>query len=1169
MARALEELIDSTRSVCEDPTKFIENKLFDTLKALKPASETWFFLKDALVLQGAKAKQSTVKLGKDRFEVIAIHDKRGDLVKDYSFVELPEGETVTLADFEGLLKDGVFEFGCSESKPKTYFKNFLNEVKNARKQDVTREFKQDLDNSLLSMYVPFAAATGKKNFAKFVDLLQEHEPGLYDSLKAACNIKFNSPENIANALYDNLTEQARQILSEERKEHRKEISEIVNSPTYTKIANFTKNVVANGLIWTPLLAIIAGMAGLTATAPLAMADSKSPEKTSSRDLTQPTQIALPGDQDGPITAWGNSIVFQDKDYALKTYDLSTGDIQTLYASAVKTQGSKLIVDEHAGSNVYIKIYDSYTGDTVRIEDPFIDFTLNGNKIITVNELSFDNHSYIIKTYDIETGSLVSSDVINTAKECNIWMAGNHIVFTAKSPATYTLDSFYCYDITNKTLKTVPLGHQSQIMQSVHMGDNYFTFFRTDSYDVNNKIYSTPYFYTYDLNKNILKNTSLTRPIDYFTTVPGIHYNFNDKDQVMFYEFDYPAYSWPYTLVYSLSDATLTNTSKITFGSFFFRNYIGIVDGNFNFSLYNTLTKKEEFVTDNVCSVIPANGSSLLLSKFVNGQPDNGGLYTYDVTSKKLEQLVAPNPNIDVFLLSSFNKGRIYMLADVNKDPKISDYDLFYRDISPVWTSSELEKIRQYAPIIIHDDRKDTTATQTYMPANPHGDDKDVTNNHENYDKDPSKFSTGSKDPVYVKITEYPDQGFDVYTYIYYRAENPHWIGLEAFKHEHDVQRVHVKVDRATGNAIEVAYSQHDWMAKQQVKDSSDLTFYSEWGGHEYWKFSWLGADGKGQKLSSTNTEFRPLDEVVSSLDADKDGKYKTNENNLPTSPPPKVPWLYSDVKDPQTAFGTSDVKGVFMADLHSPGDLSVIINNAITDKNQANIPNSVWQNDSVGILGTSVTDKVTLKVVGTVSGSYSLLGVLAADKPYVINGIDVPIKKDEVHTYTVLNWGDLADGKATINWTIQKDGKAYSRIVRASEITKTNYDEITKEPQNPHHPTNGNNTTQPADNTVIYAGSAAGATGLGIGLGAYALSRRRKQQPPMQTSQPQVYSPQELQQTQPSQDLYANDYAVREQQPCQQESWQPAQEPETPAVEAKPIQKSDNLDDILNQLKEN
>ena len=69
---------------------------------------------------------------------------------------------------------------------------------------------------------------------------------------------------------------------EERKEHKKEISEIVNSPAYTKIANFTKNVVANGLIWTPLLATFAGMAGLL-HAPTIVAAEKTPEKIEQND----------------------------------------------------------------------------------------------------------------------------------------------------------------------------------------------------------------------------------------------------------------------------------------------------------------------------------------------------------------------------------------------------------------------------------------------------------------------------------------------------------------------------------------------------------------------------------------------------------------------------------------------------------------------------------------------------------------------------------------------------------------------------------------------------------------------------------------------------------------------------------------------------------------------
>jgi len=1078
MARALEELIDSTRSVCEEPTKFIENKLFDTLKALKPASETWLFLKDALVLQGAKAKHSTIKLGKDRFEVIAIRDKCGNLVKEYSFVELPEGETVTLNDFEGLLKDGVFEFGCSESKPKTYFKNFLAEVKNARKQDVTREFKQDLDNSLLSMYIPFAAATGKKNFAKFVDLLQEHEPDLYDNLKAVCNIKFNSPKNIANALYDNLTEQAKQILSEERKAHKKEISELVNSPTYTKIANFTKNVVANGLIWTPLLAIIAGMAGLTATAPLVTAESKSPEKTSSRD----TNLAKITNLSGTETLWdwspdGKKLLFS-----------SYGDLYSINSDG---SGLEKIMSKPNNSVVIESAEFDASGQRIA-------FLINGTLYVYDIGHSAREFSSNVRTYAWEPGN-----GFYIAYICN----DNHLFVADAADAQRILSDpsdgtkvvwlggeDFAYVSANQKLARVsllPSAPESGWLVDDHI-DPSSDVLKDPScmYYVSNGKLTKADFTDFGTAGTINKTTiaSLDGVIKSISISP-------DKSKIAFYldkNSDYSVY--------------VINTD----GSHLRRIAANLNPGGSSVS--NPPAPAWNYKSD--------------LIRFINLDSSQAATYVANADCG------APTKVIQGKSFSGVNGPAIWNPQSNTLAFALPDGDIYTQDVNVgtfCWTPSELEKIQKYAPVIIHDDRRDTSATQTYLPADPHGDNTDVQDNHENYDASPLKFSNGSMEPVYVKITEYPSQGFDVYTYIYYRAENPHWIGLEAFKHEHDVQRVHVKIDRATGNAIEVAYSQHDWIAKQKVTGSSDLTFYSEWGGHENWKFSWFGADGKGKKLDSTNTEFRPLDEIISSLDADKDGKYKTNEKNLPTNPPPKVPWLYDDVKDPQTAFGTSNAKGVLMADLHSPGDLSVIINNAVTDKNQANIPNSVWQNESVGVLGTSITDKVTLKVVGTVSGNYGLSGAFAADKPYTINGSNIPITKGEIHTYTILSWKDLADGKASINWTIQKDGKTYSRIVKASEITKTNYDDITKESQNPHHPpVGGNNTTRPADNTIIYVGSAAGATGLGIGLGAYALSRRRKQQPPMQTL-PQPHIPQqELAQQQSTQDLYASDYAARE-----------------------------------------
>jgi len=360
----------------------------------------------------------------------------------------------------------------------------------------------------------------------------------------------------------------------------------------------------------------------------------------------------------------------------------------------------------------------------------------------------------------------------------------------------------------------------------------------------------------------------------------------------------------------------------------------------------------------------------------------------------------------------------------------------------IWTDAQLAKIQKYAPVIIQDGRPDTTKTAVYLPTNPHADDIDVADNHENYDADAAQFHPDGKNVAYAKVTEYRSLGYDVYTYIYYRADNPHWCGIKAFEHEHDVQRVHVKVDRATGKATEVAYSQHNWMAKHQIKDSSGFVLFSEWGGHEYWKFIWPGADGKGQKLDSSNTEFRPLERIVSDVDVDKDGRYRTDEAHLPTSPPPKGPWLYKDVLDPKSAFDTWVGKaGAFCATLHSPGELSVIVNGKTTSRDKIEIPNSAWQNNSVGVLELDKGDSLTLRVVGTEKGKYSLESALAADKPYFIASTEIPIKKGEVHTYKLNQAG-------IVTLIVQKDGQKYVGNFEKN-ITATDYKNLVSKEQNP------------------------------------------------------------------------------------------------------------------------
>jgi Tol biopolymer transport system component len=1142
MARALEELIDSGRSVCEDPRKFIENKLFDTLKALKPASETWLFLKDALVLQGASAKHSTVKLGEDRFEVITLHDKRGNLVKEYSFVELPEGETVTLDDFEGLLKDGIFEFGFSESKPKTYFKNFLDEVKNARKQDVTKEFKQDLDNSLLSMYVPIAAATGKKNFAKVVDLMKEHEPELYDILKATCNIKFNSPENIADALYDNLTEQAKQILLSERKEHKKELADIIDLPVYTRVANVAKNVVANGLIWTPILAIVAGMAGLTAIAPHAVADN-SPEKPSSRE-TNPIKIT---NMSGVETLWGWSPDGQ------KILFSSEGD---LYAVNSDGNGLEHLVAKPNGSTAIE--FAKYDTPGKRIAFLVRDNT-NGKAILSVRDVNSVCYfvSSDVKTYswDPRYDKIAYID------------SGNNLHIT---------------DVSNPQ-NQIPKFNSSGIVSMAWLDDMAFVYKSSNQKLVYVSLLSSDPETGWLLDKQIDSSDILQGYLGYIyyvsngNLVKGDFTDFGKTGEInktTLASFD--------GTIKSMSISP--DKSKIAF-------YLD-KDGDYSVYVINTDGSQLKKISNNLNHI----GKGIPIYSAPHWSPDSKFLTFQDMyqeVSQTATFIAKANGGIPTKIIQGMS------LSDENDlplfNPKINtlafallDGDIYTQSIDGNnigWTSAQLEKIKQYAPAVMQDSRRDTAATQTYLPADPHGDNTDVQDNHENYDADASKFSSGSNYPVYVKVTEYPSDGFDIYTYVYYRTENPHWIGFEAFKHEHDVQRVHVKVDRLSGKATEVAYSQHNWIVKQAVKSNSDLTFYSEWGGHEYWKFSWNGADGKGKNVNSANTEFKPLDEIVNGVDADKDGKYKTNEQNLPTSPPPKVPWLYSDVQDPKSAFEPFGGKmGALTAELQSSGSLSVILDSKTTSATNTDIPNSFWQNNSIGILGTDQTDTPTLKVMGTEQGTYGISGTLVADKPYTINFDGVPIKTGEVHTYRILSWKDYADGKPAVNWTIQKDGKTYSRNVMASEITAAKYTELTKEQPKP--PPNGNQT-KPADNTPVLIGAGVG-IGIGIGVGGYFAMRRRRQQPPLQTAQTPQVQPTYQQETQqqiqtPQQDLYSNDYAARQPQSWQtsdqdtyaaeQQQEYPQQEyqeqvEQAPVAEAKEVQQ-ENLDDVLRKLKEN
>ncbi len=201
-------------------------------------------------------------------------------------------------------------------------------------------------------------------------------------------------------------------------------------------------------------------------------------------------------------------------------------------------------------------------------------------------------------------------------------------------------------------------------------------------------------------------------------------------------------------------------------------------------------------------------------------------------------------------------------------------------------------VQRYAPTLCYDYK------EKYFPVDVHGDDYNVTNNHENYEK--GLFP--DKPVCYYNVVSY--DGFKVYEYWFYYAYNDYnYYSIKINDiHEHDFEAVFVWVDE-DGYPFYVATSMHLWIQRYSYNEGDHPFVYVERGGHGMSLNKKL-IDGipmvfekPGRILEWRDFVFKDFSDLIyhSDRDLDSNGYYKTDEVAKVRV---KAPWLRAVFHDP-------------------------------------------------------------------------------------------------------------------------------------------------------------------------------------------------------------------------------------------------------------------------------
>ncbi len=715
-ASSTERLVEYKRHAGADPQKHAEDTLYSAVNSLRSSYEAYEQFQK-LFNAGCTAKYYDLQIGRDKFSVVQICDKEGRQIFvpnqkkkgiEYlpeGFVQLPDDNgTLTLSDFYELIRNKTFEFG-SAGNPDAYLRRFNYHTSIAPKEDITEQFRQDLDNSVISLYSNIAGTVGRESFPRLLRSIGNWDRNIYKTLEKAYINQFGETENLASSLYNTLEQRADMILPKKRIAVSAEpleklsLAERIKTAAQENLREIAQTVLATGMFISSVsLATLFNSAAIPAKA-------EKETKTRSDGLPEPIKIT---------DSSSAGAIYEDK-IVWGAYD---GNTENIYMYNIFTKKTTQITN-----GLYSQLPDIYKDKIV-----FEGLTHR------INSDGSSREEPDIYMYDISTKKLIQITDDSMCSQENPKVNEDKIVW--ESCNSNNIHDIYMYDIPTK--KTTQITDDA-------MGQEY--------------------------------------PKIYGNIITWLGYPLGGGGGRDVYIYDIP----------TKKTTQITNDSMAQGYLNIYGNKIiwagDIYSDKCDIYMYDISTQKTIQITnDNMHKYAPLIYENKIVWSVSNSEYGAGDVCLYDIPTKKTTQIT--NDNTDQFSLDIYKDKIIWEVANDGN---------YLLDLSGQTQPQEPSHI----PTLVFDSR------EKYFPIDPYGDDSDLSNNKENWEKGkfPAKPVAWTKETDYSqkKSAEHPD-GFKVKQRWFNYAYND-W---GADKHPLDWEQVCYWIDNKDGHVFYCSASMHLW-----------------------------------------------------------------------------------------------------------------------------------------------------------------------------------------------------------------------------------------------------------------------------------------------------------------------------------------------------------------------
>ncbi|MBD3263177.1 hypothetical protein GF374_02250 [Candidatus Woesearchaeota archaeon] len=459
----LETYVNWKRPVTDkNPRAYAREAIYDSIKGIEIATKKYNNFQK-LLDAGLQVRRTCFEFDGKEYAVSLFYDltanvlgeKYKDKIHPKGYIELPDdfGYAI-LADFYDSVQRNEFEFGDSYKDPEKWLQEFTKKLITSEEQDITDEYKKDLEDNLLNTFIVPAGATGK-DFTKFLFNLQKYDKNIYTTLKQVYASRFGS-ESLENGLVEPLWNTLEDKVSEIIKEERQRNGAVDKESIRDKLYSFTKqfsdiDFTATKTTLASLLMLSAAAAGFFAKDKPDHTSADTPDKdTNSRqDGYEVTKIIESENGFSAPAIYEDKIVWIEKDGIV----INDGHTTTRLFSINASEFYSSTIDIYDDYVVWNNDGNIYFGSISEAEKSFIGKGVNpsiyGDNIVYTYPYEGSLMLYDIKTSEEKV--LLNESSNKKCSEPRIWE--NDIIFIEYDMETMK-DRVALYNLTTKDYKYI-------------------------------------------------------------------------------------------------------------------------------------------------------------------------------------------------------------------------------------------------------------------------------------------------------------------------------------------------------------------------------------------------------------------------------------------------------------------------------------------------------------------------------------------------------------------------------------------------------------------------------------------------------------------------------------------------------------------------------------------